>query len=151
MLFSFYVIVNECGFVDKRMMKIDDIIKELNERKLPDKIVGTINTEIEELNSTSLIGKELRKLAKHKQTKILELLEKELKIVPKNHYRTFWMMLGMSAFGVPIGVLYGIAMDNMALIGIGLCFGMAVGLLLGSRLDKKALKEGRQLGVEIKY
>jgi len=116
------------------------LIKELKERELPDKIIETVNKEIEDLNTTSFIGKELRNLTKQKQTKILGLLEKELKIVPKNHYRTLWLVLGMSVFGLPIGVLYGFLIGNMGLLGTGLCFGMAIGVALGAGLDKKALK-----------
>jgi hypothetical protein len=39
----------------------------------------------------------------------------------------------------------------MAFLGIGLPIGMAVGSALGSGMDKKALAEGRQLDIEIKY
>jgi hypothetical protein len=132
-------------------IQFQKLIKELKERELPDKFIETVNKEIEDLNSTSLIGKELRKLTKQKQTKILSLLEKELKIVPKNHYRAIWLGLGMSVFGLPIGVAYGFLIGNMGLLGTGVCIGMCIGMLLGSRMDKKALREGRQLGVEIKY
>jgi len=71
--------------------------------------------------------------------------------VPKNHYRALWLVLGMSVFGLPIGVLYGFLIGNMGLLGTGLCFGMAIGVALGAGLDKKALKEGRQLDLEIRY
>ena len=131
--------------------QFQELLKELRQRELPDKIVETINKDIEELNSTSLVGKELRKLIKQKQIRILTLLEKELKIVPKNRYRSLWMVLGMTVFGFPIGIAYGAAIGNVGLFPTGIGFGMAVGLLLGSRLDKKALKEGRQLGVDIRY
>jgi len=127
------------------------LIEELKDRELPDKIIETVNKDIEDLNSTSLIGKELRKLTWQKQTKILGLLEKELKIVPKNHYRSIWLALGMSVFGLPIGIIYGTIIGNMGMLATGVGLGMCIGLLLGAGLDKKALKEGRQLGMEIKY
>ena len=131
--------------------QFQELIKELKQRELPDKIVETINKDIEELNSTSLVGKELRKLTSQKQRKVLLLLERELKIVPKNHYRSLWMVLGMSIFGFPIGIAYGAAIGNVGLFPTGIGFGMVIGLILGKSLDKKALEEGRQLGVEIRY
>lgn len=56
------------------------------------------------------------------ELRILKLIEKELKLVPKNSYRNRWMAIGMSAFGVPIG----------------------------AGMDKKAFEEGRQLDMEIR-
>ena len=131
--------------------QLQELIKELKQRELPDEIVETINKDVEELNSTSLVGKELRKLTKQKQTNILFILMKKLKIVPKNHYRIMWMALGMSVFGFPIGIAYGAALGNVGLFPTGVGFGMVIGLILGKRIDKKAFEEGRQLGVEIKY
>ena len=88
---------------------------------MPHRIIEFVNQDIEEINSTSLIGNELRKLVKQKQTKIIKLLEKELKIVPKGYYKKLWLGL----------------------------VNPAIGSALGSRMDKKAFEEGRQLDVKI--
>ena len=56
----------------------------------------------------------------------------------------------MSALGLPLGLIYGLSMGNLGLIGIGLSIGMATGIVLGTKMDKKAQKEGRQLDVEVK-
>ena len=78
------------------------------------------------------------------------MTEKELKIVPKNYYRNLWMVLGMSAFGLPLGVAFGLSLGNIGLLAIGLPIGMAIGTLVGSKLDKKALESGKQLDIELK-
>ncbi len=44
-----------------------------------------------------------------------------------------------------MGVLFGLRIGNMGMLGIGLLIGMAIGLGLGSSMDKKAYNEGRQL------
>jgi hypothetical protein len=49
----------------------------------------------------------------------------------------------MDAIGIPIGVVFGSILDNMAYLSIGL----PIGLATGSSMDQKALKEGRQLNV----
>lgn len=89
------------------------------------------------------------KAIKEKEKKIVKLLEKNHKIVPKKYYQTLWMILGMSAFGLPIGAAFGYLMKNMGLLGIDLPIGMGTGV--GSYLDKKALAEGRQLDIGLKF
>lgn len=127
------------------------LLKELRTRQLPDAIIQTINKEVEVLNSTILINTDLRKLIKKKQTAIVSLIEKELKIVPKNYYRTLWLALGMTAFGIPLGVLAGVLLGKPGLFAIGLPIGVAIGVTVGTAMDKKAVKEDRQLNLEIKY
>jgi len=43
----------------------------------------------------------------------------------------------MSVFGWPIGVLLG----NVGLFPTGIGFGMVIGMLLGSRMDKRHLRK----------
>lgn len=127
------------------------LLIELKKKELTENIVGAINQAVEEINASTLTENELKKLVKKKQTALLKQIEKELKIVPKNYYQTLWMLFGFSGFGIPIGVAFGLAMGNLGLLGIGLPIGMGVGVIVGLLLDKKAIKEGRQLDVVIKY
>ena len=125
--------------------KIQAILADLNTRTIPASLFSTINAYLTEINSSTLTGKELEKLLKTKLSNLLKLLEKELKLVPKNHYRTQWMVLGMSAFGLPLGVAYGIILDNLGLMGLGLPIGMGIGVAVGTAMDEKARKAGNQL------
>jgi len=127
------------------------LLSELEKRELPDEIVISINKDIDEINSNTYIGKELRKQIKQRLQRIIKQLEKDLKLVPKNYYRNLWMMLGMAVFGIPMGVAFGTSLGNMGFLGIGLPIGLGVGLAFGDGMDKKAFKEGRQLDMEIKY
>ena len=126
------------------------LLEELNKKELTPQIIETINQNVEGLNSTSLMGNDLKKFLGKKQSKIVTLVEKELKIVPINYYRNMWLPLGMSSFGIPIGVAFGLSLGNIALLGVGLPIGMAIGMGVGSKMDKKAFKEGRQLDIELK-
>ncbi|MAM30687.1 MAG: hypothetical protein CMC13_16865 [Flavobacteriaceae bacterium] len=105
-----------------------------------------MSTEIEKVNTIqdSAYKKQLLK----SRTKILRILEKELKLVPKNYYRNLWLALGMSVFGIPMGAAFGVALDSMAFLGIGLPIGMVIGMAVGSEMDKKAAKENRQLNID---
>ena len=127
------------------------LLKELKTKQLTISVIDAINKAVEEINTSALDGNELKKLVKQKQTAILKQLEKELKIVPKKYYQGLWMAFGMSSIGLPIGVAFGLSVGNIGLLGIGLPIGLGIGALVGVRKDKKALAEGRQLDVEIKY
>jgi len=130
---------------------LDKLLSELKKKGLPNNIVITINNEIERLNSVSESEKKLRKQIIKAQRSIINLIEKELKLVTKNHYRNMWLALGMAVFGLPLGVAFGTSLGNMGLLGIGLPIGMVIGMALGLGMDKKAFEEGRQLDLEIKY
>ena len=132
-------------------VQFEILLIELRKRDLPQGLVMSINKDIDEINSTSISGDNISKRVKKKQTRIIKLLEKEVKLVPKNYYRNLWLGIGMAAFGIPIGVAFGASLGNMAFLGIGLPLGLAIGIAVGSGMDKKAFEEGRQLDVIIKY
>ena len=131
-------------------IQFDNLLSELEKIELRDNIVTLINNSVEELNSFSGVGKKLIFELRRKQSKILQLVEKEHKIVPKGYYQATWLALGMAVFGVPMGVALGSAFGNMAFLGIGLPLGLSIGLAVGASMDKKAAKEGRQIDIEIK-
>ena len=143
--------IHENAKFEEAYLQFEQLLSELRKRELPEALVMTINKDIQEINSTTTSGYEMRKLITKIQTRMIKLLEKEIKLVPKNYYRNLWLALGMSAFGVPIGVAIGLSLDNLAFLGIGLPIGLVLGIAVGSSMDKKALEEGRQMDVEIKY
>jgi hypothetical protein len=126
-------------------------LNELSRKELPNEIVQSVNSGIAGINSFAGSEKELSKLIKGTQTKTLKLLEKELKFVVKNHYRNTWLAIGMSVFGIPLGVVLGASMGNMGLLGIGIPIGLAIGMAVGANMDMKAMEEGKQLDIELKY
>jgi len=128
----------------------ENLIAELQGKDLPEAIVAKINTDIEKISGVTGGHKELSKQLRKSQRIILQLLAKELKLVSKGHYRNQWMAVGMGAFGVPLGVAFGVAMDNLGLLGIGIPIGMAIGIGVGTRMDTKAKEAGLQLEVELK-
>ncbi len=129
----------------------EKLLDELKKREMPSEIVNLINQNIDEINSFSGSNKDLQKQIRKSQSNILKLIEKELKLVPKNLYRTRWMVIGMTVFGVPLGMAFGASLDNMAFLGIGIPIGMVIGMAIGAGMDKKAFEEGRQIDLEIKH
>lgn len=135
--------------LEKKIARMERIIDALNQKPIPEAIAGFLNAEIEELNAFKGSEKEWVALLMKKQTRILNRVNKELKYVPRHYYRTLWMSLGMAAFGIPIGVAFGMSQGNIGLLGSGLPIGLAIGMALGSGLDKKAFKEGKQLDLDL--
>lgn len=131
--------------------QMQELIEKLNIKKLPSEPVQFINQQIEDINSTTLTDSQLYKFLKKIQTAIIKKLEADHKIVPKNYYRNLWTAVGMSAFGLPFGLLFGLLMGNIGLMALGLPIGLAIGVGIGTSMDKKALAEGRQIDMELKF
>ena len=135
--------------LNKVYTKFEKLLIELRKKDIPYEIASSINNSIEQINSNLDSEQKLIKLIKKIQSIIIKLIERELKLVPKNYYQNTWLVLGMTIFGVPFGVAFGSILDNMGLLGIGIPIGMGIGILIGMSMDKKAFKEGRQLDLEI--
>jgi hypothetical protein len=131
--------------------QFDKLLMELRRKELTNETVNSINDRIARINSVTGSEKELRKQIKNTQSGIIKLIEKEHKLVTKNHYRNTWLVVGMAVFGIPLGVAFGASLGNMAFLGIGLPIGMAIGSAVGTAMDKKAFEEGRQIDLEIKH
>jgi hypothetical protein len=134
-----------------KYLSFEKLLSELSKKEVPSEIVAAINRYTEEVNSFSGSNKELRKRIGKSHYAILKLIEKELKLVPKNLYRSRWTAIGMTVFGIPLGLPFAASIGNMGLLGIGIPIGMVIGMAIGAGMDKKALKEGRQLDLDIKY
>ncbi len=134
---------------NEKFVKFRELINLLRQKQLPDYIIEFINNEIESINNLSIDEDLFIKKFKSSEKRIIIFLERELKIVPKNYYRNYYLVLGISIFGVPIGVVFGAIIGNMGLLGIGIPIGLGIGTSIGTYLDKKALLENRQLNIEI--
>ncbi len=128
---------------------LEELILELQFRELPPEVVVEINEEISRLNAVVDDHKKLYFYIKLVKRKLLKTLIKDLELVPKNYYRNFWLALGISVIGIPLGVLFSIMLDNTSYITFGWLIGMVLGLAIGTERDKKALENNRQLQLEI--
>ena len=127
--------------LNRQFIQFEKLIFELKTKEIPDEIVIFINNNIEKINSNS--EKELKKQIKKTQSRILKLIEKELHLVTKNHYRNTWFILGM-AIGVALGS------TNTSLLAVCIPIGFTIGIAIGTYKDKEAKDKGLQLDLEIK-
>lgn len=128
---------------------LDKLYLELEKKDLPAEVVEFINNRTDYLNTLGEQDPRLLKLLRKTKQDIVKQVEKQVKIVPRNYYRNLWMVIGMSVYGLPIGVIYATITQNWGLLGIGLPIGMLLGMGHGARLDKKASEELRQLDLDI--
>lgn len=133
--------------LNNKFAHFEKLINELKKKKIPSDIVSSINQHIEDVDSFYRTDKEFRVQIRKSQNRILKLINKELKLVPKNFYRFRWMSMGISIFGVPLGVILGSSTGIWGLFGIGLPIGVIIGMAIGAGMDKNAFKEGKQLNI----
>ncbi|HEY3385922.1 MAG TPA: hypothetical protein VGK46_05390 [Saprospiraceae bacterium] len=128
----------------------EKMILELEKRQLPSSILILINQDIKDLNDFAGPSKAFAVEISKKRNGILQILSRDLKLVPRNHYRNVWLAMGMMIFGVPFGMMLGTVLGNLALFPIGLPMGLILGIMVGTSLDKKAFENGRQLDIVLK-
>lgn len=129
----------------KPASKLSSLLASIEKKDIPVSVESEINEIIKGVNDFPGPDPFLIKQITSAQTAILKLLEKELGIYPKNHFQTLWLTIGMTAFGIPMGLAFGTAMGNLAFLGIGLPMGMAIGIAIGNSKDKEAAAKGKQL------
>ncbi|WP_196888558.1 hypothetical protein [Aureivirga sp. CE67] len=134
--------------VSKLFEQLNSIFKLLEERNLPQETVDFINKEVEKINNTEDDMYKFRKQMLSSQLVILNTIQKKFKLVTKNYYKNLWMVLGLSAFGIPLGLVFSYSLDNLAFIGIGMPIGMVLGIVVGTMMDKKAIEQNRVLDVK---
>lgn len=123
----------------KKVLKcLIPIFEDMNRRQISTEEVDDLLKRLKSLLMSDLNSKQLFKL----KTALLQHLKQEHGLVTQNYYRNLWMVLGMSVFGMPIGLIFSLAIDNMAFIGTGLAIGMPIGMAIGGAKDKKALENG---------
>jgi hypothetical protein len=135
--------------LSKKYEYLQRLLSILEERDFQEETIVEINAIIVKMNMKQSDAKIQRKALSRQQTVLLRTIEKREKLVVRNHYRNTWLALGMSVFGIPIGVIIGNSMDNMSFLGYGLSIGMIIGLVFGMVKDKAAAKENRQLDIEL--
>lgn len=133
----------------KAYNRLVTLLDTLQPRPLQPVSVAWINKQLQQLNDASKTGKNPQKHLRRTRTTILTYLVKEEDLVPRGYYQHQWMMLGMTAFGLPIGVTLGLALGNIGLMGIGFPLGMFMGMFVGASKDRKARESERQLPVRM--
>ncbi|MFW5656566.1 MAG: hypothetical protein ACOCXS_00585 [Bacteroidota bacterium] len=128
--------------------RLNTLLNELKNRDLSYDVSGTINDKVAEINAFGGTPKALSKLLTESHYNIITLVKNEEGLFPKNYFQNSWLALGLSVFGLPIGVVWMAIYDNAAFIGLGLPIGLVIGMFIGMQKDKKVKKENKQLNIE---
>lgn len=141
--------INEHPKLKQRWKRFQRLLMLLADRAIPEDTEAAINEHVGAVNDAPAEKKKLNKQLVKSQSKVLELVESKLGLVPRNYYRNKWTGLGMAVFGMPIGVAMGTALGSMAYMGLGLPIGLAIGAVVGSKKDQAAENAGLQLDFDI--
>ena len=133
----------------KKFVEFKKLITAIKKKEIPTEMIAEINIEIELINNFEEDEAALLKQYKNSLAGIISALESKLSLTPKGYYRNKWMAIGIALFGVVLGTVFGVIMDNMAFIALGIPLGVGLGLAIGRRKDKKAFEQGNQLDIEI--
>ena len=133
--------------LQKSFDKTQSLIEDLNQRELPEDTKAAVQAEIDRLNADTSEPKAYTKSLSKAYNNIVKRVQKDAGLSPKGYHKTLWMTLGMTIFGLPLGMMFGFMQENMGLLAIGLPLGMGIGLAIGAGLDEKAAKEGKQLSI----
>ncbi|OEK07014.1 hypothetical protein [Roseivirga misakiensis] len=120
------------------------IFRQLEEREIDINTINQHTTAIHnELKSDALSYGQISKL----QTGLTQALLKEHGLSTKGYYQNLWMVLGMSMFGIPLGLIFGLTLGSFAFFALGLPIGMPIGIAIGMQKEKEAQNAGTVLEV----
>ena len=123
----------------------EQLIRALERKSIPSHVIGIINMDIDDINSFVGSDLQLAKVIRRIERHILKRMEKDFKLVVRNHYRRAWLVAGMTVIGIPFGLLLGAGTENVSYLAIGIPVGMLIELIIGGTLDKRAKDLGKQL------
>lgn len=135
--------------LQKAYNRLIELIESIEPRPIPDEVKNKIQACLDIIDKEPDKPKRTLKAVNKGTNTIVKLLEKNLRLVPKNHYMVLGMSMGMVLFGIPLGVAFGSAYDNYTFISFGLPIGLSLGLAVGVHLDKKAAEQGKQLPITL--
>ena len=123
----------------------------LDKKDLPSHELTSINEHIALINSFNGTEKELIQMLKKTYTNVLTFIDEQLELVPKHHFRALWILYASLAAAVLSSVFHSSGFMSIgALASVFLPISVLIGIFVGTYLDNRAKKEGRQIELELK-
>ncbi len=135
--------------VERSLRQYNKLLKLLQDKPLETETIDFITNQVKSIESLNLqLKNSSRKIKKSKQ-QLLSYLQKNEGIYPKNHFITLYMAVGMTAIGLPAGILLSFLVNNTAFLGVGLPIGLSIGLALGHQKDLQIKAKGKQINYAV--
>lgn len=131
---------------DKFSALITALNAKSSQAELPQSVVESVTNEVGQINALNESDCNASVISKA-MSRVIKIVRSDMGLSTPGYFRALWMVLGMTCFGLPIGVAFGASQGNPGLMAIGLPIGMMVGMILGGSMDAKAKKEGKQLEI----
>lgn len=79
--------------------------------------------------------------------RMVNAVRKQFDLTTPNYFQNRWTALGILVFGIPLGLVFSISIDNYAFLGMGIPVGLAIGIAIGADKDKKAKEAGKLMEI----
>ena len=144
---AWFATLNLTDPAQEEKAKLAALIDALNERDLPNDFLESAADILTPEPVSATNSPDLDKAIKAKRVQLLRLAQVKMNLSAPGHFRSQWTALGMTVFGVPIGLALSTATGNFGLLAVGLPIGLSMGIAIGSSMDTKAKQENRQLAI----
>lgn len=127
--------------VNHALSSLTKLIKALEDKGVSPTAINEQLKKLKDILNSALRARAIHGVYHGIQQKIF----KDLKLVTPKYYQNLWMVLGMTVFGMPLGIIIFTTTGNAAFISLGIPIGLPIGMAIGMQLDKKAMDEGKAL------
>lgn len=79
--------------------------------------------------------------------RMVDAVRKQFDLTTPNYFQSRWTALGILVFGIPLGLVFSMSIDNYAFLGMGIPVGLAIGIAIGADKDKKAKEAGKLMEI----
>lgn len=135
--------------VERSLRNYNKLLKQLQDKTLKPQTTQFITHQITTIESLNLQQKASSRKINQSKRQLLSYLQKNEGIYAKNHFMTLYMAVGMTAMGLPAGIIFSFLIDNFAFIGLGLPIGLSLGLALGQKKDLQIKAKGKQINYSV--
>jgi hypothetical protein len=135
--------------VERSLRQYNKLLKQLQGRPLQPETEQFITHQIATIKTFNLQLKPSSRKIDQSKRQLLSYLQKNEGIYAKNHFMTLYMAVGMTAIGLPAGIIFSFIVDNTAFIGVGLPVGLSIGLAVGRQKDLQIKAKGKQINYSV--
>lgn len=132
--------------------RIEQLLHDVQSRKLKTSSIDAINMMIIPLMEaeSSISTREYLKLLNNAEKELLLFLSNEYGWLVKKYYTTKWLLIGVLAIGIPVGVLLVLLSNRKSFLILGLFLGSLLGQWIGNKKDERLKLSGKQLNISRK-
>ncbi|MDB4335055.1 hypothetical protein OAA06_01715 [bacterium] len=137
------------GRLNRKYKRLQKLIVELNKKDLKGQMVALSNSYVDQINRYEGGEEQLLIIVQNSYNRILSFAKEEFDIVYSGYYGGTWGLIGMSAFGFPLGLIGFLITANEVHVLLGMPLGCLLGYLIGHLKDTSAKRYNKQISMSV--